>query len=168
MKPTDYNPSMGESHPSNDDTLWSYRFPCKIHISRGSTKQGMLGNKSEFNVVCLIPEMCDQTFKFFGAWLPDMSRDENGNVLGHEVGIILRDPPYGKFRGRVQRRGPFCNEPHIFVMAVGMEEELLDICKRSKTEPRINVESMPANLEEQLDTMKDSNKSYDIIDPGIK
>lgn len=168
MKPGDYDPSMGEQHPSNDLTLWEYHLTCRIHVVKSSGQQGLQGGQTEFEAVCLIPEHSDETANFFAAWLPDTAYDNKGNVQGHEVGFVLKDPPYGYMRGRVQKRSELCDRPHIFVMSVGVEEDILALYKRSKTESRINVKALPANLEHLLDGMKDTSKSHEIINPGVK
>ena len=169
MKPADYDPSLGEQHPGNDPTLWEYRFSCTIKIIRSSAKQGLKGGAEEFDAVVLIPDtLADQAVKFLSAWMPDQAYDEKGEVNGHEVGFTLNDPPYGFMRGRVQKRSQFHDGPHIFVMSVGIEEDIVALYKRSKTENRINVIAMPANLEHQLDAMKDSSVTREIVDIGIK
>lgn len=97
-----------------------YNLRARVKVVRGKTQQGIKGGETEFQAVILLLQDCDETTKFFGAWLPD---DEDHRV---ECLAIMGRPVYGGCRMSVLRASKHYPEgPHLFVMTKAVEDALI-------------------------------------------
>jgi len=109
--------------------------------------------------IYLIPQEGTQRDLFLDTWYPEVSTDVS------EIGIRAGQPIYGTFRACLKRSNNIINEPHIFVMSRGAEEEFKKLIRAKKGffnptgKVYIEVEVLGEHEDELLDTMKDFHLS---------
>jgi hypothetical protein len=136
-------------------TKRKYVLKCWIRKYRGQAQQGLQGGLSEYDAVLLIPEINDQSGKFFDAWLPDPL--ESNTV---EIVASMPHPVNSGCRLSVHRMDERCPARHyLFVMSKGVE----DILKHLDGQ-KIMITVRPETEDEVADSAIEPDSSFDVVD----
>lgn len=153
-------------------TEQKYHLKCSIvkkKISYIDTQSDGVGKLMEADFIYLVPQESSQRDLFLDAWLPDT----RGEVV--EVGCRAGNPICGYFRGYIRRANNIINKPHIGIMSLGAEQDLIDFHNRKsfwQRERTIEIEILGEQDEHLLDQARNAELPFEkkkyIEDTSVK
>lgn len=113
-------------------TEQEYHLTCRIIVKRVSYEDFQSTGKSqkERDLVYLVPIENSEKSRFFSAWIPPKvvtdARELNEPGFSHEVVGIIGHPFKQPARFAVFHRNMRCDEPHLFLMNLGMSQIIIE------------------------------------------
>lgn len=147
---------------AGDLTQKNYKLVCRTKRYMNYKTEVVNGRELNYNreMSLLVLEYNDQAVQFLNAWLPDQV-SETGSDNYYEVGIFVRGRVMSPARAAMFRGPDKRSDKHyLLTMSKGVEELLVKL----KDGSRIEVDVLAESDDDELDQMKDSDGSYELID----
>lgn len=141
---------------SDDLTEREYNLKCKLKFFRKTVHDPHTnkGQPYERKMCLLIPQESDERVRFLVAWLPEVESEY------FELGAYIGSPVDSPCRLSVHRPNEKSDKPHLFVMTKGVE----DILIKFKEDSILNVKTLPASNDSEIDFAPDTNLDIEVAE----